>query len=193
MRNALVEVSVFTESGITTLIELIMHCLNNVFLEFQNKFYVQDKGVVTGENNSVAIANITLHYLIKNIPEINFFTLKFKRYIDDILFITNSKIEQNIIINALTKKFNQYKLELTFKSLDTRDMDGEIEFLDVLHVANSSSQWGFKTRNFIKPTAKDAVFLNGKSHHPLYIFRGIILSEAKRMRRLNETNDDYFT
>ena len=58
-------------------------------------------------------------------------------------------------------------------------------------MANSSSKWGFKTRNFIKPTAKDAVFLNGKSHHPLYIFRGIILSEAKRMRRLNETNDDY--
>ena len=152
---------------------------------------MQDKGVITGENNSVALANISLHYIIKNISEINKYSLKFKRYIDDILFITRDQQEGQIIINALTRSFQQHDLEITFRQMDTRQPNDEIEFLDVLHVSDHTSTWGFKTKKIIKPTAKEAIFLNGKSHHPLHIFRGIILSEGRRMRRLNEKDEDY--
>ena len=68
-----------------------MHCLSNVLLEFDEKIYAQEKGVVTGENNSVAIANITLHFMIKQIPEINQLTFIFKRYIDDMIYITRDQ------------------------------------------------------------------------------------------------------
>ena len=33
--------------------------------------------------------------------------------------------------------------------------------------------------------------LNGNSHHPLHIFKGIILSESRRLRRINENDEDY--
>ena len=75
--------------------------------------------------------------------------------------------------------------------MDTRQQNNEIEFLDVLHVSDHNSTWGFKTKNFFKPTAQEAIFLNGKSHHPLHIFRGIVLSEGRRMHRLNEKDKDF--
>ena len=45
---------------------------------------------------------------------------------------------------------------------------------------------GFKTTNYIKPTATFAKFLNGNSYHPPHVFRGIILGEANRLKKLNE-------
>ena len=75
--------------------------------------------------------------------------------------------------------------------MDTRNEDNNIEFLDVLHCADKNAKGGFKTKHFVKPTGTNALFLNGKSHHPLHVFRGIILSEARRLRRLNEFDQDY--
>ena len=75
--------------------------------------------------------------------------------------------------------------------MDTRKESNNIEFLDVFHYADQSYKVGFKIQNFIKPTGVDAFFFNAKSHHPLHIFRGIILSEARRLRMLNEDDKDY--
>ena len=50
---------------------------------------------------------------------------------------------------------------------------------------------GFKTKNFTKPTAENSTFINGKSFHPKHVYRGIVYSESKRMRRLNEQDNDY--
>ena len=35
------------------------------------------------------------------------------------------------------------------------------------------------------------MFINGKSFHPLSVFKGIITGEAKRLRRLNIVDDNY--
>ena len=45
--------------------------------------------------------------------------------------------------------------------------------------------------NLIKPTAKSAKFLNDNSYHPRHVFRAIILSEAKRLKKINEKLEDY--
>ena len=50
---------------------------------------------------------------------------------------------------------------------------------------------GFYTRNFVKPTAIDRTFLNGKSFHPQHIFKSIVFSESIRLRRLNELQSEY--
>ena len=181
----------FTVSGIRALTELTMHCLNNVMLEFQEGFYVQESGVVTGENNSVALANISLHFVVRKIPSINKYSLIFKRYIDDVIIITENPTHAQLIKEDLTKIFKNNQLELTFRQINTDEKGTEIEFLDVLHCTDDSSTWGFKLKNFVKPTAVNSVFLNGNSYHPLHIFRGIILSEGKRLRRLNEKDEDF--
>ena len=49
----------------------------------------------------------------------------------------------------------------------------------------------FKKKSFIKETAKNATFLNGKSYHLLNIFKEIKLGETKRLKRLNENKSDF--
>ena len=63
-----------------------------------------------------------------------------------------------------------------------------MEFLDILHIINNSEINGFKTVKHTKPTAK---IFNGNSYHPTHVFRGIILSEANRLKKLNEKTKDY--
>ena len=49
----------------------------------------------------------------------------------------------------------------------------------------------FLVKNFVKPTAENSTFLNGRSFHPEHTFEGIIIGEAIRLRRLNETDAGY--
>ena len=94
--------------------------------------------------------------------------------------------KSNFIQEELTKKFQTYDLNLQFKKVSTTEEGKEQEFLDILHKINSSEINGFKTVNHTKPTAKSAKFLNGNSYHPTHVFIGIILSEASRLKKLNE-------
>ena len=191
LEDALVVCSSYSEAGRTIITKLVLHCLNNVLLEFDGNFYVQERGIVTGENYSVPLANITLHYVVKNIPEINLFCRVFKRYIDDVIFITDNRTDGETTKKSMIENFGLYSLELTFGQIDTRNNCGNIEFLDTLHSIDDKSSWGFRMKNFIKPTATNSLFLNGKSHHPLSVFKGIVFGESKRLRRLNEWDVDY--
>ena len=59
------------------------------------------------------------------------------------------------------------------------------------HVTQSDAPGGFITRDFVKPTALDRCFVNGKSFHPPHIFKSIVFGEAVRLRRINENDADY--
>ena len=83
------------------------------------------------------------------------------------------------------------ELELSFRYVNIAELGLCLEFLNVEHKINNSPVGGFYTSNFVKPTALDHTFLNGKSFHPIHIFKSIVFSEAVRLRRLNETQSDY--
>ncbi|MEC8567306.1 MAG: hypothetical protein VXY56_03310, partial [Pseudomonadota bacterium] len=80
---------------------------------------------------------------------------------------------------------------LTFRAVQTSDQGSCIELLDVNHVVDAESTAGFYTTNFIKPTAQNRTFLNGRSYHPRSTFKSIIYGESIRLRRLNERHDIY--
>ena len=84
-----------------------------------------------------------------------------------------------------------FNLQLVFNSINTKNMDNKLEFLDVLHVTTLNAKGGFITKSFIKSTAKDRCFLNGASHHPTSVYKSIIFGEAVQLRRLNEHKFDY--
>ena len=191
LNDALENNSDFLPNAKGAVVKLTMFCLNNILFKFQNKFYIQEKGVITGENNSVALANLSLHYIINQIQEIKLRTEIFNRFIDDIIFISKNQEDAEYIKNKLLTEFSKQELKLTFREINTEESDGKLEFLDVLHCIDDKFTNGFKTRNFIKPTALDSVFLNGSSYHPRHIFKGIITGEAKRLLRLNDCNEDY--
>ena len=173
----------------TQIIKTIMYCLENNYVKFQNTLYKNNQGIPTGENFSVSLANIALHYITKKVKNLNFCYI-YKRYIDDIIFLCPAN-KTILIQNELNEIFNVHELNLQFKKVSTKVDGEELEFLDVLHKINNSEKNGFKTTNYTKPTAKSAKFLNGNSYHPPHVFRGIILSEANRLKKLNEKTEDY--
>ena len=63
LQFALTGFSDFHPTAITNLIELTMFCHNNVVIQHKNKFFKQTEGIITGDNHSVSLANITLHHL----------------------------------------------------------------------------------------------------------------------------------
>ena len=189
--DALQTSSQVTEQGQEFISKLVMFCLDSSVIKFQDKIYQQKTGIVTGENNSVTIANIALHYIVKKVQEINTKTKIFRRFIDDIIFITDDSNDTEIVKSRLSEEFGNHELELTYREVSTEKEDQKVEFLDVLHHAKHDIEKNFFVTDFVKPTAVGATFLHGKSAHPSYTFKGIILGEAKRLRRLNEKDEEY--
>ena len=46
-------------------------------------------------------------------------------------------------------------------------------------------------KNYIKPTAINRIYINGRSYHPRSIYKSIVFGESIRLRRLCERDCDY--
>ena len=174
-----------------TLVEITMFCLENVVIKNDTTFYHQKDGIITGDNNSVSLANIALHYILVPIHKTLNKSIIFKRYIDDIIWISETQELTTQIQTELVETFKKKDLNLVIRKISTKEGNKTLEFLDVDHVICNNVKGGFYTTNFVKPTAIDRTFLNGSSYHPRNIFRSIIYSEAIRFRRLNELDEHY--
>ena len=189
--NALEKCTNYTKEVSQVLIDLTMFCLENIVVQNGNTFYTQSKGIITGDNNSVSIANIALHHVILPIATTVKTSKLFRRYIDDIVFLSETKETTDHIKNQLKCAFKNHKLNLIFREISTEGDGNQLEFLDVNHVINKNEKGGFYVKNYIKPTAKNRVFVNGRSHHPRSIYKSIVFSESIRLRRLCERDCDY--
>ena len=78
-----------------------MFCLDNAIIQYRENFYSLRNGIVNGENNRVLTANIAMHHITKPIANMFKETNIFKRFIDDIIWISD------IIENALPKKLKR--------------------------------------------------------------------------------------
>jgi len=58
---------------------------------------------------------------------------------------------------------------------------------------HTEDDFGFVTKDFVKPTAEVNKFINGKSQHPYTTFKPILFGEALRRRRPNRSGEDYLT
>ena len=170
---------------------MAMFCLENVITQFGKKFHKQKTGVVTGDEHSVSLANIVMHFIIEQISGNLKRTELFTQYIDDIFFISFGFSNTKSIQTALTNLFQNNGLILTFREVNNRQTDQGVEFLDVFRQIEGDDPVGFVTKIFAKLTAARRTFLHGNSYHPLHIFKSIIFSEAVRSRKLNERQEDY--
>ena len=172
----------FSSIVASIIVKLTMHTLENVILKHQDQFYRQSQGLVTGDNHSVSLANITMHFIIQSIASDLTKTVLFKRFIDDIIFLSIGNNQTIMIKQCLKAAFSKYGLELSFREASTDSLESEVEFLDVNHVIDNTNPFGFITRNYVKPTAVHRRFLHGSSHHPPSVFTSILIGEAKRHR-----------
>ena len=67
----------------------------------------------------------------------------------------------------------------------------ELELLDVNHTIVKKEKGWFYVKSFVKPTANNRVYTNGRSFHPRSIYKSIVLNELIRLRRLCERDCDY--
>ena len=118
-------------------------------------------------------------------------TKLFKRYIDDNIFLSETLDVTDNVKRQLNCAFEEHNLKLVFRQISTKNDGEELEFLDVNHVIDKTEISGFYVKNYIKPTAKNRVFVNGKSHHPRSIYKSIVFGESIRLRRLCERDNDY--
>ena len=168
-------------------------CLNNVVTQYGDQLYIQKNGIITGDNHSVSLANIALYYILQPIADVLNEAELFRRFIDDIIWISASQISIERIRQALTSAFENSCLELTFRQACTAEKTGEVEFLDVNHCVTIEDDFGLVNKDFVKPTVEGRQFINGNSHHQQTTFKSILFGKAIRLRRLNQRKDDYLS
>ena len=115
---ALKEHSKFSLSGQRTviLVNLAMHCLNSNIIQYTNKFYIQKQGIITEDNNSISLANISMHFIILKISNILNQAQLFKRFIDDIIWLSYGHQLTEKIKQAPTNTCIEYGLTYFQKS-----------------------------------------------------------------------------
>ena len=99
-------------------------CLENVITQYGSCLYKQRGGIVTGDNHSVSLANIIVHCILQPIADILEQTELFRRFIDDIVWVTDSESTNNGIRSSLNTVFKNNGLELTFRQICTNDGSG---------------------------------------------------------------------
>jgi len=121
---ALEKHSNFNTNAQKIIVKLNEICLNNVVTQYGDQLHTQKNGIVTGDNHSVSLANIAVHYILQPIAGMLREAALFRRFIDDIIWIATSKLSNENIRQAITSAFTNSGLELTFRQACTADQKG---------------------------------------------------------------------
>ena len=81
-----------------------------------------------------------------------------RRYIDDILLISESNTVSVEIIKDINKSFIEYDLDLTLTTMSAENGVDKLLFLDIEHILLEQTKKFFYTRNFAKATPITILF-----------------------------------
>jgi hypothetical protein len=143
------------------LIKISHTILEQNYFEFQNRCYVQNKGLAMGAPTSAVLSEIYLQNLeytkiVKILTDNNI--LAYFRYVDDILIVYD---DDSTDIHKIYKAVNS--LAPTIKFTMETENDNKINFLDItIHKERN----GFSFNIFRKPTATDIIIPKGSCHPP---------------------------
>ena len=110
--------------------------------------------IITGDNHSVSLANIAVHYILYTIAGVLHEAELFCRFTNYLIWIARSESSNESIWKALTLAFANSGLEITFHQACTANQMGDVEFLDVNNCRTTDDDFGFVTKYFTKPTAE---------------------------------------
>jgi len=159
-----------------TMLSLLWHC------PIERLVIYPKNGIIAGDNHSVSLANIAVHYILQPIAGVIREAELFRRFIDDIICIARSESSNESIWQALTSAFANSGLELTFRQACTADQKGEVQFLDSNHRVTTDNDFRFVTKDFIKPTAMGVgrIFFQGRGT------RGFFQNFSRRVPKVVE-------
>jgi len=87
------------------IVELNKICLNKMATQYGDQLYIQKNGIITGDNHSVSLANIAVYCILQPIADVLNMAERFRRFIDDIIWISATEISNERIRQALTSAF----------------------------------------------------------------------------------------
>ena len=131
--------SVFETPLIKYLVSVSEIALRNNFIVFQEKYFKQKKGIITGDNNSVVLANILLHHTMMKATKLNI-ALFIRRYIDDILLISESNTVSIEILESLKITFKKYDLDLTSTIMSAESGMDALPILDIEYIFTGANE-----------------------------------------------------
>jgi len=73
-----------------------------VVTQYGDQLYIQKSGIITGDNHSVSLANIAVHYILQPIADVLNEAEIFRRFIDDMIWISASETSNECIRQDLT-------------------------------------------------------------------------------------------
>lgn len=153
-------------------------CGNN-YVTYNDHVYLQKKGLATGTNCAVPLANLFLAETLDPLL-INEKIQTFRRYIDDIFGIWKGTEAEFIEFFNLLNEASPIPLTYTIGK--------EIVFLDLTITLNDDNIIDYKTYQKIQSRFQ---YITPKSFHPYHTFKGMIIGELKRLMR-NSSKEAFY-
>ena len=174
LREILSKETNWSTDKIEFIVQLSEWVLNNMYLTFCDTHYLQTNGTAMGTPFAVVYAIIYLHHHESTVmSKLRFKPIYFKRFIDDIIVIVQSK-EQGI-------KFLSTYNDIQKNIILTSNQGSSVDFLDItifkgprLEVLNI-----LDIKTFQKPQNK-YLYIPPTSYHNSRVFSNLIASELKR-------------
>jgi hypothetical protein len=156
------------------LYKLLQWSLNYSFVEFENNYYFQHRGIPMGNSASVSIANITVYSELVDFYKQCSQAVFYVRFIDDIFMIVDvSQITD--FSQWISDKFIHRYLKFT-----TKFNSSSIDFLDTTIRIKTSNI--VETALYKKPISKHK-FLHYNSAHPRHLVQSLPYSNGLRVIR----------
>ena len=138
-------------------IQLLELCVSDCFFSFNNEFYNQIYGLPMGSPISPVLANIYMEFLESRLlPTVSGSIIEWCRFVDDVYAI----VPDTLNIDEFLVKLNDFNPNIKF-TLEIEN-NGELPFLDVLLIRNSSQHLDFKV--YRKPTHSNS-YIHAFSKH----------------------------
>jgi hypothetical protein len=157
------------------LYRLLLLCTSNIKFRFRNKGYRQIDGIGMGSPLGPLLADIFMASLENAIQDrLNEICL-YRRYVDDILLITNSRQQAEEIMNIFNELHPNIKLTMELES------NNSLAFLDLLL---KRSQDGSIQRSVYRKATWSGQYLHFHSFAPIRYKRGLVKTLFERARKL---------
>jgi hypothetical protein len=174
-----------TNHKINFILNLSAWVLNNMYITFMDKYYLQIKGTAMGTPFAVVYSCIFLHHHEQSILNtLSFQPLYFKRFIDDIFIIVQTKQQATEFINSYTSINKNITL--------THDVGESVNFLDLTIFKGPR----FNTSNLLdikiyqKPN-NTYMYIPTSSFHKTAVHTNLYKSELLRYRIACTQDNDF--
>lgn len=161
---------------------LVKFLLNNAYVKYNGKIFLQKDGIPMGTNAAVSLANIymgSIDQYLSSRPSCKYY----RRYIDDLFLVWTGTIEE---WNIVAGHSNQIIPGIT---IEWQDPSTKQVFLD-LDIFKDSFSNKLQTSPYQKPLNK-YLYISPKSSHDRHTFKGFIKGELTRYARLSSSPFSY--